>query len=132
MIRHLTTEFVVDVTNLKDVSLVMVFDQVDNAEETTRDWLTDTLLVQLAALPQVRIVIAGQTVPEASGSYAAACQSYELLPVEEDSAYINYCRQIGANLTEDNIRVLAHAVDYKPGQFADLMPKFMQGRMAHG
>ncbi|HEX9924993.1 MAG TPA: hypothetical protein VGD99_20220 [Anaerolineae bacterium] len=127
MIRHLTAEFVVDLKKLKDVSLVMVFDQLDNAVEATCYWLMDTLLVQLAALPHVRIVIAGQTVPEASGSYAAACQSYELLSVEEEAAYVNYCRHIGANLTEDNIRVLAQALDYNPGQFAEVMPKFMRG-----
>ena len=132
MARHLTTQFVADLRQLTIAPVLLIFDQLDDANPANQDWLIDTLLVQLAPLTHVRVVVAGRTMPEASGSYAAICCSYELLPVHEDQAYINYCRECKIELAENEIRVLARAVDYKPGAFADVMPKFMRREAAHG
>jgi hypothetical protein len=90
------------------------------------------LLVQLAPLPHLRIVVAGRGVPEPHGSYAAFTRSYELQPVREIHEYISYCRQIGAALDEPSISTLALAFDYKPGAFADVMPKFTHQEAARG
>lgn len=132
MIRHLITQFVTDLRNITDTPLLLLFDQVDDANEITRSWLLDTLLVQLVPLAHLRVVVAGRSIPEPSSSYSANCQSYELQPVWEEEAYIEYCRQIGVDLEENTIRDFARAFDYKPGQFADVMPKFLTRETAHG
>jgi hypothetical protein len=122
--RHLTAQVAVDLREVSNAQVVLLFDALDGASESAQGWLMDMLLVQLAPLPHLRIVVAGRGVPEPHGSYAALTRSYELQPVREIHEYISYCRQIGAALGEQSIRDLALAFDYAPGSFADVMPKF--------
>jgi len=124
MNRHLTTQFVADLRRLDDRPLLLLFDQFDNAGGNVQSWLMNMLLAQLAPLAHVRVVVAGRTIPEASGSYATLCCSYQLLPVQEEQAYIDYCHRIKSPLNEDQIRALALALDHKPGEFASAMSKF--------
>lgn len=132
-IRHLTSQFVADLRNLTGSPLLLLFDAVEGADERTRNWLMDTLLVQISALAHAKIVVAGRSVPEPYGSYTATCRSYELPLVDEEQAYILYCREIGAALEEQSIRDMARVFDYKPGLFVDfVMPKFARREAAYG
>jgi hypothetical protein len=125
--RHLTNEFVKDVRAFTDKVMVLFFDSVDSATENIQDWLMDTFVVQVSQLAHVRIVVAGRSLPEAHGSYAANCRSYQLLPVTSAEEYISYCRLINARLEEQSIRDIARLLDYTPGMFVDLVvPKFAE------
>lgn len=127
VIPDLTRAFVNDLWARPHQPVLLLFDAVDNAAESTRDWLMDALLVQLATLPHVRCVVAGRTLPDAAGGYAAVCHSYELQPVTEEEAYIDYCRSQGLGLVEQSIRDFARAFDYRPGLFAEYMRPFQTG-----
>lgn len=130
--RHLTSCFVGDL-HRGDVPMLFLFDSVNDAEEGTRRWLMDVLLVQLSALPHVRVIVSGRSLPEACGSYADKCRSFQLLPVDDEEAYIAYCREIGAELEEQSIRDIAKALKYNPGMFVDLViPTFVPGGAARG
>lgn len=120
IVPDLTLAFVNDLRKCSDEPVLLLFDTVDNAADSTRDWLMDTLLVSLAGLPNVRCVVAGRTLPDAAGGYAAACYSYELQPVREEDAYIRFCQLRGIGLAEQSIRDIARASDYFPGFFAEL------------
>jgi hypothetical protein len=120
----LTRKFVDDLEGLNATPLVLLFDAVDNAAPAIQSWLMASLLVQLSALPHVRVVVAGRTLPDAAGAYAARCVSHELRPVTEAEAYIAYCQAKGLRLGEQSIRDFARAAGYAPGQFADLVKVF--------
>ena len=125
IVSHLTSRFVGDLRCQAGGLVVFLFDSVDGADEATKDWLMDTLLVQLSTLSHVRVVVAGRSVPEACGSYVAMCCSYQLLPVDDEEAYVTYCQEVGAELAEQSIRDMARLFDYKPGMFVDyVVPKF--------
>ena len=118
---HLTSQFVTDAGAVVSQPLLLLFDALDSAEESVQLWLMNILLVQLASLPQVRVVVAGRTVPDPSGSYAPQCVSHKLTPVTDEAEYINYCREIGAQLPEETIPHFAQATQYQPGFFAELI-----------
>jgi hypothetical protein len=131
--HYLTVQLAGDLREVTDGQVVLFFDALDGANETTQDWIMYTLLVPLALIANLRIVVAGRRVPESCGSYAAISQSFELRPVKEEEEYISYCRAIGATLGEQSIRDFALASDYKPGFFVDLViPKFIHREAAHG
>lgn len=130
--HQLTINFTTDLRQECDRLVLLIFDQLDDASEPTRHWLMDTLLVQLALIPHVRVVVAGRTVPEPFGSYAALCHTHELRPVQDVAAYVDYCAEIGAELEESAIQALAQAFDFKPGAFADVMPKFIRREASYG
>jgi hypothetical protein len=130
--NRLSTEFAADLAYLRDANIVLLFDVVDAANPNTRQWLIDTLLAQVLPLSHLRAVLGGRTMPEAPGSYATLCCSYELQPVTDEEAYISFCREIGVDLVEQKIRETARACEYKPGNFVGLVaPKSMRLRVSH-
>lgn len=132
MIRQLTSRFIADLRNLTGSTVLLLFDTVEGANESTRNWLMDTLLVQLSALTHVRTVVAGCSVPEACSSYTAICCNHELKTVKRKEEYIAYCREVGVDLVEQSVQALARAFDYKPGLFAETMPKFLPREVIYG
>jgi len=129
--RDLVRPFVNDLRRRVHIT-VLLFDAVNDATEVMQAWLTDTFIGQAAALDHLRIVVAGRSVPEPCGSYRAICDSRELLPVEEEEAYITFCRRVGVNLVEQSIRDFARASKYRPGAFVGLVvPNFTRRRAAH-
>ncbi len=124
--NSLLTAFIKDLNTLDDKPLLLFFDSVDRADESIQIWLMDTLLVHLSSLPHVRVVVAGRSLRKPSGSYAASCRSYQLLPVQDIEAYISYCKKVNIVLAEQSIRDFALAFSYKPGIFVDyVLPTFM-------
>lgn len=127
IIPDLTRAFVNDLRVRPHQPTLLLFDAVDNATESTRDWLMDALLVQLAGVPHVRCVVAGRTLPDAAGGYAAVCHSYELQPVTEEEAYIRFCHLHRIELPDQSIRHFAQAFSYLPGLFAEYTQTFRAG-----
>jgi len=121
VIPHLTRCFVDDLRQIDPPQLVFIFDQVDDAAPETQTWLMDTFLGQVQGLAHIRVVVGGRTLPDALGNYARFCANYELTPVQEEKAYIAYCREVGACLGEQSIRDFAKASRYVPGGFAEIV-----------
>ncbi len=131
---HLTTYFVKELSKL-DGSLLLLVDSIDSAKEEIQGWLMDLLLTQLSQLSQVRIVLAGRSLPEVHPSYAGLCHpaSYQLHEVMDLYAYIEFCHSVNARVDEHGVRALARAFDYIPGLFAEIIrAKFMDEGRAHG
>jgi hypothetical protein len=121
MIPYLTRCFVDDLQRIDDRQLVLIFDQVDNAAPETRAWLMDIFLGQVQGLAHIRVAVGGRTLPNVLGNYARFCANYELTPVQEDQAYIDYCRDLGASLVEQSICDIAKVSGYVPGGFAEIV-----------
>jgi hypothetical protein len=122
--RSLTNAFARDVSKCNDKALLLLFDSVERASEEIRNWLTEMLLVPLSRLGHVRMVLAGRSLPQPHGSYRVLCQDYQLLPVKDMQAYIEFCQNSNLTLPEQSIPILAQAFDYIPGLFAEVLSKF--------
>lgn len=131
--RYLVSEFVADLETATDGPVLLLIDAVDKANERMQEWLMHTLMVQMARVPHARVVIAGRTVPEPAGSCVAISLGIDLPPVEDEEAYITYCREIEADLNEQEIRKIAFMFDYMPGYFVDFVrPKFGRVEVSRG
>ncbi len=128
--RHLTTQFVQDLSELADAPLLLLFDSVECATEGKQFWLMHSILPQLSPFGHIKVVVAGRSLPAIHGSYAANCRKCRLASIEDDSAYVAYCQQLHlrGRLGEQTIRDFAFACDYTPGLFAELVFKFMPQR----
>jgi hypothetical protein len=126
-IRHknyyLTSCFVKEIAKLDDTLLLFLFDSVNSARVQT--WLMDVLLPQIVTLRHIRVILAGRSLPDTYSSIAAFCSTYQLFPITDEQAYIEYCKNLHLKLGEQSIRDFAYACDYTPGIFAELvLPKF--------
>ena len=128
-IPKLTSAFATDVHRHVEKRVVFMFDTVEQVSEFTQGWLMDMLLVHLARLEHVRVIVAGRSLPDANGSYAARCANFVLHPVREEQAYIDFCHVHAPSLEDSVIRALARAFDYRPGAFAEALGKVAGGRI---
>lgn len=131
MIPHFTERFVTDLHAAGERPVLLIFDAVEQADETVQDWLMDKLLVQLQPLPHIYVVVGGRSIPDPAGSYGPICRSFELRPVEQEEEYIRYCRAVGANVVEQSVRDIAKVLDYVPGAFADAVANFIPESAGH-
>lgn len=130
---YLTNQFIRDLGKLDNKPVLFLFNKVHCAEAYIQTWLVDTLLGQLSPLPQVRVVLAGCSLPEPNSSYRSSCQSYELLPVKEAEYYIDYCRSSQVELSNESIQDFIRAFEYRPGLFVDyVLPAFVPQRILNG
>jgi TIR domain len=131
--HYLTSCFVKDLAALDDHSLLLLFDSMSSATRKVQTWLMDVLLVQISSLPHVRVILAGRSLPKAHSNSIVFSHTYHLLPITDEEAYIEYCKNLHMKLGEQSIRDFAYACDYTPGTFADLvLPKFMPQEIADG
>jgi len=117
---YLTWQFVQEAGKWNG-TLLLLFDSVDGAPKSMQAWLMDLLLVQLASLAHVRVVLAGRSLPEPHASSVICCGTYQLHPITDEQAYIDYCQCLNARLVEQSVRDIAYVCDYIPGVFADLV-----------
>ena len=119
--QYLAIQFAADLRQLAPQPYILLFDTLDQAPDTLRTWLMNTVLVQLAALSHIRIVIAGRDVPPPPAPFTDPHQAHHLTPIQDEQEYIAYCRRIQAQVEDHSIPILARASQYKPGFFAELV-----------
>ena len=129
MERHLVTCLAQDLSAARDRLFLFIFDRMDDSTSTSK-WVMDTLLVHVSHVPNVRVIVAGRSVPTPSASYAALCCEHVLQPVKDEEAYISFCRASGLLLSDESIRTAACVCDYVPGSFVDALFKLEQREAA--
>ena len=122
--RELTSQFVKDLSHLDENVVLLLVDSVNEATEGMQKWLMDKLVVLLSRHAHVRVIIAGRTLPEPHGSYAAQCQSFQLQAIQNEEEYITFCKKSTVTPPEETIRTLVMASGYIPGFFAQLLSEY--------
>lgn len=128
---HLTDKFMQDLRALPPHPVVFFFDALDTAPVEIQTWFFNTFLNLLTTLPHLCLVVAGRTLPQPGSGYARYCQHALLGVVSDVKEYITYCQLMQATLPEQSIRDFAHATNYKPGYFADLIANFVPGGVSY-
>jgi hypothetical protein len=123
--RWLTAAFLQDLEAIPRGSpIVLLFDAFEQADRLVQDWLNESMLPGLSRITNVRVVVAGQTLPKPPATYHDVCCTHELPPVSLDDHRL-YCARIRANLSDEQIEVLHRVLDGKPGLFVELVaPKY--------
>ena len=120
---YLTSCFVKELAKLDDTFLLFLFDSVNSTRVQT--WLMDVFLPQIVPFRHIRVILAGRSLPDSYSNIAAICGTYQLSPITDEQAYLEFCKNLHLNLGEQSIRDFAYACNYTPGIFAELvLPKF--------
>ena len=126
--RLLTVQLAIDLGEADRLAVVLV-DAAEQASTTTQQWLSQTLLPELCRLPQLRVVVAGRTLPEPSSSYAPHCMNHRLDKVEDPQAYVVFCRDAGIPCPPAFIPEFARVLQFTPGLFVELVvPAYGRGQ----
>jgi hypothetical protein len=98
----LTEALFVDLEQLRDPVLV-AFDTYDQATSDVGTWIAGPLLARVTGAPAVRVLIAGQEVPDAHNiEWGENCASFELRGVPEASHWLPVVRALGCLIPAEN------------------------------
>lgn len=119
---YLTEELITDIEMHSKANVLFLFDQLENANKSTKRWLRETLLVQLKPLNNIRTVISGRSLLPMLHTYNLICIPHKLKQVRNEIEYIEWCRRIGIRediLVDQSIKDFARLLGYRPGLFAE-------------
>lgn len=89
-------------------TVVMMIDAFEKAPEELKKWIGTAFLPATVEHPNLRVVIAGQEVPEASSEWRACHHCCELTPITEVDVWCEYAKAQRWKVTKDMIIALVH------------------------
>lgn len=101
---------------------LLLLDTYEAAGPDARDWVRQQLLPTVVRAPWLRVVIAGQQVPEVTGATwaSAAAPLLELkAPAADD--WFEWCRTYRPEVTADEVEVVCRVAASRPGLLAALL-----------
>lgn len=112
--------------------ILFLFDNYEAADTFVQDWMKTMFLTSLTRLRNVKVVVAGQTVPDPIIEWSRIC----FKPVEELQGItlaesVAYCRHIGADqiYAEERIQEFHEMYEGKPGYWVEMFtPYFLKSK----
>jgi hypothetical protein len=99
---------------------VILFDTYNDPNTEVGAWLAGTFLEAVAKMQNLRVVIAGQYIPERSLSWERYCSRFNLGEIKETDAWYNFTQEMGWNLTENTVTDFVDACQGNPKAIRDL------------
>jgi hypothetical protein len=122
----LTQAFVDDLTIISArTQIVLILDAFEQANESTRHWIADELLIRLYRLPNVVTVIAGREIPALETTWEDYAITSVLTKVTLED-FQAYCNDIGSKIPDEQIPMLYQGFDGSPGNFAEFTDALRQ------
>src|SRR5574341_490204 len=88
-------EFLSDLNSLaKDAECLVIIDSFDAATPSVQKWLAEDFLAPISKKQQIKIVVAGTTIPEPTTSWEDCSQVYELGSVSKEDC-VAFCGELG-------------------------------------
>jgi hypothetical protein len=74
-------------------------------------WLKNAFLTELAQIPALRLILAGQQIPKTGmTAWEHRCQRHQLGPIPDPNDWMSYVQQIGApHVTHEVVSAFCHA-----------------------
>lgn len=105
--------------------LLVALDTYEAAVIEVQDWLSGPFLARAADCNQVRVVVAGQNVPDAGIEWGHCCNSHELYGVPEAHQWLPVVESLGkcipAEHPMDWLAGICHALDGQPAKIIEVI-----------
>jgi hypothetical protein len=96
--------------------ILLFFDTFEQASSDAREFVQNILLAELERTPALRIVIAGQNVPEYSKTlWAKSVRPFTLGPIREASHWTPFAQRKYPHIKNEQIKTLTEATGGNPG-----------------
>lgn len=124
--QRLTQAFVEDLTIVSaQTQVALILDAFEEANELTRQWIADELLIGLYRLPNLVTIIAGRRLPPLETTWEDYAIVNTLTKVDIED-FRDYRNQIGAqDITDEQIPMLYQGFTGNPGSFAEFADNFV-------
>jgi energy-coupling factor transporter ATP-binding protein EcfA2 len=123
----LTEAWFADVAALPE-PLLMVFDTYEQGTAETREWLDGPFLARVATVDQMRVVIAGQSVPDRHNiEWGNCCREHRLYGVPEARHWLPVIEALGHYIPNESplnwLAGVCHALQGKPADIIKVIER---------
>jgi len=124
-LRHLWTDITQTFfTELRQLNqqVVIFLDEFEEATNELRVWIREDFLLGAIATPQLVVVIAGDSVPEATIEWDDYCDSLCLQEIWDVAAWYRYCQERGwKHLSREQVEEVVNKAQGHPANVAKLL-----------
>lgn len=107
---------------------MILFDSYDQASEELQEWLYGLFLDQVARIPHLTVVVAGQGVPAARSDWQELTRRCLLQPITDAEAWYRYTQARQLSLTRQEIKVLVEALRGHPRSIGEALETLIKVR----
>jgi hypothetical protein len=116
--------FFEDLQSIKQTTVIL-FDTYNDPKTEVCIWLGGAFLEIVANLANLRVVIAGQCLPERNLVWERHCSRCNLGEIREAQAWYKFTQEMGLNLSEDTVAAFVAACQGKPREIRDLFQSLL-------
>lgn len=125
---ELRSAFLSDLNSFpKDSECLVIIDSFDAATPSVQKWLAEDFLAPISKKPQIKIVVAGTTIPEPATSWEDCSQVYELGSVSKDDC-LSFCGEVGIEQDEKIISEFVMFFQGRPGSFVQYAAFYLSSK----
>ena len=103
--------------------VLLLLDSFEQAGADARRWVEDQLLPRCRQLPGLRLVLAGQQVPEPIGPLVRLTERRELPPIPDPEPWCTFYHDVlnGGAIPDDHIRTLVQTAQGSPRAMSEFL-----------
>lgn len=106
-------------------TIVILFDTYNDPNTEVCMWLGGAFLEIVANIPNLRVVIAGQCLPEKNIVWERYCSRCNLGEIREAQAWYKFTQEMGLKLSEDTVKAFVDACQGNPREIRDLFQSLL-------
>ncbi|NER23705.1 MAG: hypothetical protein F6J96_23975 [Symploca sp. SIO1C2] len=130
-LSHLWTEvtqaFFTDLRQLNQ-QVVIFLNEFEEANNELQDWMTGDFLLGAIATPRLAVVIAGDSVPQATVEWDDYCENLYLQEIWDVAAWYQYCQERGLHLSREEVEEAVNANKGHPANVANSLKLLAETR----
>lgn len=104
-----------------DQSILIILDTFNQATEILAQQIEGSFLSEVADIPGLLVVLAGQSLPKPTGEWLRCAKQYKLDAIRDPDAWYKYAKDVGLPLNRDNIEPLVKYLQGKPASIVQAL-----------
>lgn len=124
-VEALRTAFLQDLSEAS-CPVLLILDTYEQATDEARRWVEDSLFWRVVRQDGLRLVVAGQTVPEPDARWARFAMRHELPPITDPVHWLRFREQLGVTCTDESLCTLVTAARGSPRMMGTLLSNLLQ------
>jgi hypothetical protein len=107
--------------------ILIIFDTFNLAPASVADWVGGGFLVEVADVENVRVVIAGQTVPKLSFEWSDIAATHYLEKIDDADAWYSFSKAQNWNFGKESIELFVRYLNGQPSQILQALESLARG-----
>ncbi|NMF58835.1 hypothetical protein [Pseudanabaena yagii] len=108
--------------------IVMIFDTFNSASPSVANWIGGDFLAKVAKVEDIRVVIAGQSVPKPTIEWGSLAATHPLYKIDDAEAWYSFSKSRNWDFAKESIELFVRYLNGQPSQILQALESLARGR----